>query len=120
MNACDNPILLVDDDPDIRESLKGLLEDEGYSVKEAANGKEALDVLNATPIPCLILLDLTMPIMDGWRFLEELRHTSAAGVPVVVLTAADPRKPILGVRKIFMKPIPLGPLLNMVADYCAT
>jgi CheY-like chemotaxis protein len=94
--ACEGPILLVEDDADIRESLKGVLEDEGFSVQEASNGREALDVLLRTAIPCVILLDRMMPIMDGRQFLDELRKTSAAGVRVIVLPATEPGKVLSG------------------------
>src|SRR5579862_4602951 len=64
-------ILIVDDDPDIRDSLKEVLEDEGYEVNGVANGREALDYLRKSPRPCVILLDLMMPVMDGWQFRRE-------------------------------------------------
>ena len=61
-------ILVVDDDPDIRDSLREVLEDEGYDVASVGNGREALDYLKqASPRPWVILLDLMMPVMDGWQ-----------------------------------------------------
>ncbi len=58
-------ILVVEDDAGIREALRMILELEGYNIREASNGKEGLEVLKSMPRPCLILLDLMMPIMDG-------------------------------------------------------
>ena len=68
-------ILVVDDDPDIRDSLREVLEDEGYDVSCVGNGREALDHLKAaSPRPCVILLDLMMPVMDGWQFRKEQKQ----------------------------------------------
>jgi CheY-like chemotaxis protein len=81
-------ILVVDDDADLRRRLRGLLEKDGWAVDEAADGREALDQLGAKP--SLVLLDLLMPVMDGFEFLSELRKREEfRSVPVVVLTAKD-------------------------------
>jgi PAS domain S-box-containing protein len=81
-------VLVVDDDADLRRRLRGLLEKDGWAVDEAADGREALDRLAAKP--SLVLLDLLMPIMDGFEFLAEFRQREAfRSVPVVVLTARD-------------------------------
>lgn len=84
-------ILVIDDDCDIRESLRMILEDAAYRVAEAANGQEALDyMLAANPLPSLILLDLAMPVMDGREFRERQRAIpDLSAVPVFVLTAAS-------------------------------
>jgi DNA-binding response OmpR family regulator len=79
-------ILLVDDDPDILESTQYLVEAEGYEVDTAHNGREALERMSAAK-PDVILLDLMMPVMDGWQFVEELRKGPHAQVPVIVLSA---------------------------------
>ena len=82
-------VLLVDDDPDARERLRTMLSREGWTVTQAQNGQEALACVEAS-MPALILLDLMMPVMDGFEFLQALRSTAAGqGVPVVVLTAKD-------------------------------
>ncbi len=81
-------VLLADDDTDLRQRLRGLLEEEGWAVGEAADGRAALAELADRP-PDLILLDLLMPGMDGFEFLDELRRRGAGSVPVVVLTAKD-------------------------------
>jgi CheY-like chemotaxis protein len=62
-------VLIVDDDPEIRESMRMVLEDEGYHVREAADGVAALDELHRDQQPCVVLLDLMMPRMNGWEFL---------------------------------------------------
>ena len=82
-------VLVVDDDPDARARLRSVLERDGWSVTEAENGREALDRVAHAP-PQLILLDLTMPVMDGFAFLHELRlHPRGEHIPVIVLTARD-------------------------------
>jgi CheY-like chemotaxis protein len=82
-------VLLIDDDGDLRQRLRGLLEKEGWEVDEAADGREALDRLADRP-PELILLDLLMPGVDGFEFLAEMRRREEGRtVPVVVLTAKD-------------------------------
>ena len=77
-------ILVVDDDEDIRTLLQELLMRAGYSVTEAADGQTALDVLFAAP-PSLVLLDVSMPVLDGWETLARIREVS--DVPVIMLTA---------------------------------
>ena len=82
-------VLVVDDDPDMRHRLRTMLEQNGRRVQEASNGKEALERVLHAP-PHIILLDLTMPVMDGFTFLHRLRDTpGCADIPVVVLSARD-------------------------------
>lgn len=79
-------VLIVDDEADIRATVSAMLEIEGYTVAEAANGADALQAIEDHP-PDVILLDMRMPVMDGWGFAAELRrrgHTT----PIVVMTAA--------------------------------
>jgi CheY-like chemotaxis protein len=90
--------MVVDDDEAIRRTIAEVLSEEGYAVKEAANGREALDLLRAGTRPCLLLLDLMMPVLDGWGFRQEQeRDPEIASVPVVIVTrpsrsaAARPR-----------------------------
>ncbi len=100
-------VLVVDDDADVRHRMRTLLERNGWTVVEASNGQEALDRL-AHAIPRLILLDLTMPVMDGFTFLHALRQRAGcADIPVVVLTArdltCDDRRQLHGVDRILSK-----------------
>jgi PAS domain S-box-containing protein len=88
-NASTRPVLVVEDDPSVREIVRRALSLEGLKVLEASNGVEALDRLAESP-PSLILLDLMMPELDGFGFIEELRrHDQWSRIPVVVLTAKD-------------------------------
>lgn len=79
-------VLVVDDEPGIRATVSAMLEIEGYAVAEATNGAEALAVVEAGA-PDLILLDMRMPVLDGWAFAAELRRRGHA-MPIVVMTAA--------------------------------
>ena len=80
--------MVIDDDDQIRESLREVLEQERFAVVEAANGREALAYLANHPEPALILVDLSMPVMDGWEFVRKLRSDPrSAQIPLVVLTA---------------------------------
>ena len=88
-------LLLVEDDDDLREDFALILRSRGYRVEVAANGAEALARLRArAPLPCIILLDLMMPVMSGWELRSaQLADPVLAGIPVIVLTAASPRDP---------------------------
>jgi len=83
------PVLIVDDDDDIREALTDTLEDNGFRVLTAVNGLEALRLLRTGPVaPAVILLDLMMPVMDGYGFLaEQQQDPQLAAIPVAVITA---------------------------------
>jgi PAS domain S-box-containing protein len=81
-------VLIVDDDEDARERVRRTLQRDGWQVREAGNGAEALEILDAAR-PSLILLDLMMPVMDGFAFLRALRGRPDGNVPVVVLTAKE-------------------------------
>ena len=118
----DHRILVVEDNTSTRESLILLLESEGFVAEGVENGREALRVLREGYGACLILLDLMMPVMDGWAFRVEQRHDPRLeDIPVVVLTATvDPAQEArrLGAVAAFQKPIDIGPLLNVVAEFC--
>ena len=92
-------ILVVDDDADLRETLQVLLDDSGYGVTAVANGQAALDQLKAGARPSLILLDLMMPEMNGWQFLERAQADAVLdAIPVVIMTARR-RQPICCPRR---------------------
>jgi CheY-like chemotaxis protein len=119
----DHHLLVVDDDDDIREALSSIIRQEGYSVDEARHGRAALDFLRkATPKPCVILLDLMMPVMSGWDLVGELsRDEDLRTIPIVLVTAdargatSDPRTqalPVVG------KPLDLARLMSLVEQFC--
>jgi len=82
-------VLLVEDDAVVRGAMKMVLEWEGYRVTCAANGREALDLLRASEPPSVIMLDLMMPVLDGWEFRQEQKQDPAlASIPVVIVSAA--------------------------------
>ena len=81
-------ILVVDDDADLREAIADLLRLRGFEVTVAANGREALDRV-AVDLPGVILLDMKMPVMNGWEFARVFRQKHDSQVPIIVLTAAD-------------------------------
>ena len=116
-------ILVVEDDDAIRTLVAEVLEDDGYRVREATNGAEALERLREER-PDLIVLDLMMPVMDGWTFVNECRRLRWCGeVPIVVTSASHdlPRTAeqlrSLGVRNCLAKPFELDGLLELVERY---
>ena len=89
MNEDSDTVLVVDDDSAVRTALKELFETEGYDVAVAANGRAALNHLRVGVRPCVVLLDLMMPVMDGWDFRsEQLKDPTLKDIPVFILTAA--------------------------------
>jgi CheY-like chemotaxis protein len=117
-------VLVVDDEAEIRFLISDLLRDEGYTVAHAANGREALIYLKTTkPLPCVILLDMMMPLMSGWDFLHARQHDRVLqAIPVVLISAypalAETTAP-LGVQSALDKPIDLDHLLATVQRYCS-
>ena len=123
------PVLVVDDEPNIRTFVRLALEDEGYGVVTASNGEEALEVLRATH-PSVILLDLRMPGMDGREFVETYRalqtesaqqgQRPATPVPIILVTASripevDPEQ--FGASGVLRKPFEVDALLESVARH---
>jgi CheY-like chemotaxis protein len=110
-------VLVIDDDEVIRGFLCEALEDDGYDVRAAADGREALGLLRAWR-PDLILLDLMMPVMDGWAFREAQRgEPSLADIPVIVLSAVrdlSARATALGAAALVAKPFDLDALLHTI------
>lgn len=113
-------VLIVDDDEATLESLGGLLDLEGYPVEKARNGLEALDRLAAGDgPPGLILLDLKMPVMDGWQFLaERAKSAGAREIPVVLLSGLPYIPNAAGVADFLSKPINASRLLACVRRFC--
>jgi CheY-like chemotaxis protein len=114
-------VLIVEDDPDMREIERAMLGCAGHDVMLAANGREGLEMLAAQE-PCVILLDLMMPVMDGLTFLAERRKRGLADVPVVCVSAGteDLKKQALrlGARECLPKPTDFDDLCELVAQYC--
>lgn len=115
------PILVVEDDNDIREALMGVLSDEGYPVLGAADGRQALDRLRDGARPSLILLDLMMPFMNGWQFRAEQKLDAAlSDIPVVVISAdANVRQKAESLDAVgyLKKPVELEGLLDVVKRF---
>lgn len=112
-------ILIIEDDKAIRETLQVALELEGYEVKTAANGLEGVQALEKMPRPCLILLDLMMPVMDGWGFMSAIEHSDTlAAIPVVIVTAYAEKAGDFKERKIIKKPIDMDLFFQVVNSYC--
>jgi CheY-like chemotaxis protein len=114
-------VMVVEDDYAIRETLRELLEEEGYRVTQASNGAEALARLRAMTAPRLILLDLMMPVMDGWEFRRAIRGDERlAHVPVIILSAdhaLEQKVSNLSVQGYLPKPFELDDLLQAVERY---
>lgn len=112
-------ILIIEDDRDIRETLRELLEMEGYGVSLMADGQEALIHLQANGPPDLILLDLMMPGMSGWELIEKLQNDPRlALIPVLVLSASQPRQWPGGASGYLRKPMQINELLEKIHELC--
>ena len=117
-------VLVVEDDPSVRELISTALHEEGYRVLEARNGREALRVVNKQPTstepPCLVLLDLMLPGIDGMRVLEQLAAPRGR-VPVVAMSASRPHlaaAEAAGADVVLPKPFDLDQLVSVVDTYC--
>jgi CheY-like chemotaxis protein len=116
--------MIVDDDGDIREAIAEALTDQEYGVLEAANGEEALARLRdaSDARPCVILLDIMMPVMDGWQFRDaQLDDPALRDIPVVVLSAhasISEAANDMAVTDFLRKPVKLDTLLAAIARYC--
>ena len=111
-------IVVVDDEPGYCETIKDLLEDEGYAVEIATDGQAGLDLLRRLPArPCLLLLDLVMPRLDGGAVYRELQaDPRLASIPVVIATS-DPARAPSGAR-VMPKPLKIEHLLKTVRGSC--
>ena len=123
MPASDHNILVVEDDSTLRNAMGDLLGEEGISATRAENGQVGLDLLRAGARPCLVLLDLQMPIVDGFTFRRrQLEDPAIAGIPVVVMTGQPGKAQEaarLGVALTVSKPVPPSRVLGVVEQYCA-
>ena len=114
------PVLIVEDDADLREMMAQLLALEGFNTTAVANGREALEYLQRGNAPDVILLDLMMPVMDGWEFRRQQQaDPSLADVPVIVLSALDQsRTAEVSAQAFLKKPLDFDRLLELVRGYC--
>lgn len=112
-------ILVVDDDEDIREALRLVLEDEGYSVVDVCNGQEALELLLGGYAPCLVLVDLMMPVLDGLGLYHAvLADPKISSTPMIMLTASADNSADLGVSiPVLRKPCRIEKLVEAVTRY---
>ncbi len=121
--SCD--VLVIEDDACLRDTLQEILQLEGFGVQVAAHGQEALALLDRQPgLPQLILLDLMMPVMNGWEFLDVLKQSPGsvrAAVPVIVVSAAAPlvdeAHRLYGCR-VLKKPLEIEQLIDIVRSHC--
>ncbi len=114
-----NDVLVVDDDLDMVEVMELVLRDAGYPTRTALNGKQALDAV-AQAMPALIVLDMLMPVMNGWEFARAFRARYGREVPIVVATAAEhvhSRGDAIDAAGVLPKPFEVSDLLRLVARY---
>lgn len=115
-------ILVIDDDSGIRESIRLILETEGFHVKVASNGVEALKVLAHDSACCLIFVDIMMPVMDGWAFIKQKQNSSKiADLPIVVISAftdsSQKSDKSLNIDAFLAKPIKYDSLVGLAEHY---
>jgi CheY-like chemotaxis protein len=116
-------IVIIEDDVDLRETMQDLLEMEGYSVCTAENGKAGLKLIEDSGKPCLILLDLMMPEMNGWEFLEAMQRDKQAllaQTPVAVVSAAADMSDVQQQYgcSVLKKPVSVDRLLALAHAHC--
>jgi CheY-like chemotaxis protein len=110
-----SPVLVIDDDPDIREALSDVLTEEGFRVHDAADGVLALEELARLPRPCVLLLDWKMPRLDGKGLLDALQAQGAlSGLTVLVHTAVPKEVRDARVTRVLPKPLDLGIVLELL------
>jgi CheY-like chemotaxis protein len=112
-------VLIVDDDFDTREALSALLQSSGYSVVAAGNGQEALSCLrdSCSSSIGIIILDLMMPVMNGWEFLaHQSRDAALARIPAIIVTATPVQQP-LSAKAVLTKPLQFDSLVQLINRY---
>jgi DNA-binding response OmpR family regulator len=115
-------VLIVEDDEDIRADLAAILRIKGFDVSDVANGREALELMVDRGVPCVILLDLMMPVMNGWELRAALKaDVRFSTVPVIVMTGAGRLEDTiasLDAVAVLAKPFELQRLIELVARFC--
>lgn len=118
----DRPVLVVEDDPELRTIYQEVLQDGGFNVVAARDGLDALELLNAGTMPCVLLTDLRMPRMTGWELVDRMQQDGRwQHLPLVVVAAyyrIAEEAERLGARAWLQKPIDLGRLVSVVEDAC--
>lgn len=114
-------VLVIDDDRAIRQTMKDVLEIYGYEVHTAADGREGISKLMSMKVmPCVILLDLMMPGMNGWGFLDfQKSNPTFSGVPVIICSAYENSAKSIDTKRILIKPVQLDSLVGAVKAFCA-
>ena len=114
----ERPILVVDDDPTILATVSEVLDMEGFAVMTATNGAEALVAVDQT-VPSLVLLDMRMPVLDGWGFMRAVRERGLTLTVVVMTAAADARRwgREIGAEGVLAKPFDIDELLRAVQQW---
>jgi CheY-like chemotaxis protein len=115
-----NTVLVVEDEEEARDSLIQILELEGFSAVGFSNGAEALEHLAQADQPCMIIMDIRMPVMDGRQLRKALLEDSRfAKIPIVVVTALDPAAAAgLGALRVFRKPVDIDALVGVLRRNC--
>ena len=113
-------VFIIEDDVDTREMLAKFLELEGYNVELASNGRQALDRLSGGADACVILLDLMMPVMDGWEFRRhQAQDQRLKAIPTIVVSAAGrDRMAQIPADAYLSKPVDMDELLSRVSQFC--
>lgn len=118
MTNLNHTVLIVEDEEDLRELMRHALETRGFQVVTAEEGSDALRKIDDIGRPCVILLDLLMPGMNGWDFFEKLRERpELSSVPVIVHSSASKRAPP-GATRVLQKPLAFDSLVSIVKEYC--
>lgn len=113
-------VFIIEDDVDTRDMLSRFLELEGYKVEAAANGRQALDRLSNGTTACVIVLDLMMPVMDGWEFRRrQVEDARLKDIPTIVVSAAGrDRLSKINASAYLSKPVDMDELLQQVSQFC--
>lgn len=119
LNSNYKSILIIEDNKELQSSLKTILESEGYKIVTADNGKEGIELLRKIPTPCMILLDLMMPIMNGWEFVDIVsKDIILSNIPITVISAFGDTKGTPKTNDYIPKPIDLDALFRTVRKHC--
>lgn len=115
-------VFIIEDDVDTRDMLAKFLEFEGYNVELASNGRQALDLLMTGASACVIVLDLMMPVMDGWEFRRrQIEDAKLKNIPTIVVSAAGrDRLAQIHADAYLSKPVDMDELLQRVSEFCST